>query len=123
VNVMSTESRVNTSPPHGSGWNAAASAIQPLYNLFVAAEEVVLTVDLPYVNQKSVKLKLPTKDSIEVYAETTKRITFHDLGAKHRHGEFTSYHAMIRMPVPVDEKRATKKFKRGLLEVHLPRTK
>ena len=123
MKVMSTESRVNTSPPHGSGWNAAASAIQPLYNLFVAAEEVVLTVDLPYVNQKSVKLKLPTKDSIEVYAETTKRITFHDLGAKHRHGEFTSYHAMIRMPVPVDEKRATKKFKRGLLEVHLPRTK
>jgi len=120
---MSTETRVNTSPPHSSGWNAATSAIQPLYTLFVAAEEVVLTVDLPYANQKSVKLKLPTKDSIEVFAETTKRITFHDLGAKHRHGEFTSYHAIIRMPVPVNEKQATRKFKRGILEVHLPRTK
>ena len=120
---MSTETRVNTSPPHGSGWNAATSTIQPLYNLFVAADEVVLTVDLPYANQKSVKLKLPTKDSIEVFAATTKRITFHDLGARHRHGEFTSYHTIIRMPVPVNEKRATRKFKKGLLEVHLPRTK
>jgi HSP20 family molecular chaperone IbpA len=120
---MSSESRINTSPPHGSAWNVVASSIQPLYNLFVAAGEVVLTVDLPYVNQKSVKLKLPTNDSIEVFAETTKPITFHDLGAKHRHGEFTSYHAIIRMPVPVNEKRASRKFKRGLLEIHLPRVK
>jgi HSP20 family molecular chaperone IbpA len=123
VSIMSSESRINTPPPHSSGWNVAASCIQPLYNLFVAAEEVVLTVDLPYVNQRSLKLESPTKDSFEVYAETTKRITFHDLGAKHRHGEFTCYHAIIRMPVPVDRKRATRKFKRGLLEVHLPRTK
>ncbi len=120
---MSSESRINTSPPHGSGWNVAASSIQPLYNLFVAAKEVVLTVDLPYANQKGVKVECPTEDSIEVYAETSRRITFKDLGAKHRHGEFTSYHAIIRMPVPVNEKRATRKFKRGLLEVHLPRTK
>jgi HSP20 family molecular chaperone IbpA len=111
------------SPPHGSGWNVAAACIQPLYNLFVALEEIVLTVDLPYADQKSVKLDCPTGDSIELYAETTKKITFADLGVKHRHGEFTAYHAIIRMPVAVDEKRATRKFKRGLLEVHIPRMK
>jgi len=118
--VLST-TRFDISPPQGSGWNVAAACIQPLYNLFVTAEEVVLTVDLPYVEQKSVKLKRSTEDSIEVYAETNRKITFKDLGIKHRRGEFTCYHAIIRMPVPVDERKITKKFKLGLLEVHIPR--
>ena len=89
----------------------------------MTAKEVVLTVDLPYVEQKGVKLRRSTEDSIEVHAETNRKITFKDLGIKHRHGEFTCYHAIIRMPVPVDERKLTKKFKRGLLEVHIPRAK
>lgn len=89
----------------------------------VTSNEVFLTVDLPYVNVKRVKLSCPTDDSIEVYAETSKKITFKDLGIKHRHGEFTSYHAIVHMPVPVNEKKITKKFKRGVLEVHIPRSK
>jgi HSP20 family molecular chaperone IbpA len=109
--------------PYGSSWNPAAACIQPLYDLFVAATEVVLTVDLPYVNQEHVKLTCPTDDSLEVYAETTRKITFRELGAKHRRGEFTCYRAMVRMPVPVDEKRISRSFKRGVLEIHIPRLK
>jgi len=120
---MSSESKSDFSPVHGSGWNVSAACIQPLYNLFVSVSEVVLTVDLPYVNEKSLKLLRRSQDSLELYAETVKKITFKDLGAKHRHGEFTCYRAMIRMPVPVDRKGVSKKFKRGLLEVHIPRIK
>ncbi len=118
---MSSESKSEFSPIHGSGWNVAAACIQPLYNLFLAATEVVLTVDLPYVNQKQVKLSCPTDDCVEIYAETSRKITFKELGAKHRHGHFTCYHARIRIPVPVDENRVTTEFKRGILEVHIPR--
>jgi len=89
--------------------------------MFVSAAEVVITVDLPYVNQTQVKLQCPSKDSIEVYAETNRKITFKDLGAKHRHGEFTCYHARIQIPVPVNEDKISSKFKRGVLEIHLPR--
>ena len=73
--------------------------------MFVAAAEVVLTVDLPYVNSKEVKLRCPANDVVEIYAETSKKITFKALGAKHRHGEFTCYHARIRIPAQVDEKK------------------
>jgi len=111
------------SPIHGSGWNAASASIEPLYNLFVAASELVLTVDLPYVNEKKVKLHCPTKEAIEISAVTTRKITFHELGAKHRHGEFTSYHARIRVPVQIDSKKIKSKFKHGVLEIHVPRTK
>ncbi len=119
------ESKAETEPPlaHTSGWNVAAACIEPLYNMFVAAAEVALTVDLPYVNQKEVKLSCPSNDLLEIYAETSKKITFKDLGLKHRHGEFTCYHTRIRMPVAVDESKMNCKFKRGVLEIHIPRLK
>lgn len=91
--------------------------------MFEGPTEVVLTFDLPYVNEKKVKLRCPTEDSVEVYAETNRKITFRDLGAKHRHGEFTCYRATIQIPVPVDERLISTKFKRGILEVHIPRLK
>jgi HSP20 family molecular chaperone IbpA len=89
----------------------------------VGATEVILTIDLPYVDQNKVKLGCPANDVLEILAETTRKITFKDLGIKHRHGEFTCYHARIRTPVPVDEARIKTHFKRGVLEVHLPRLK
>lgn len=108
---------------HTTSWNVAAACIEPLYNMFVAATEVVLTIDLPYVNEKEVKVRCPVNDVVEIYAKTSKKITFKDLGLKHRHGEFTCYHARIRIPVPVDENKIRTNFKRGVLEVHLPRLK
>lgn len=107
----------------GSGWNVALACIEPLYNLMVGVTEVTLTIDLPYVNQKQVRLGCPANDVLEIYAETSRKITFKDLGIKHRHGEFTCYRARIRTPVPIDETGIKTNFKRGVLEVHLPRLK
>lgn len=107
----------------GTGWNVTAACIEPLYNLMVGAAEIVLTIDLPYVDQKQVKLACPADDVLEIHAETTRKITFKDLGIKHRHGEFTCYHARIRTPVPVDETNIKTRFKRGVLEVHIARLK
>jgi HSP20 family molecular chaperone IbpA len=107
----------------GTGWNVTAACIEPLYDMMVGAAEVVLTIDLPYVDQKQVKLACPADDVLEIHAETTRKITFKDLGIKHRHGEFTCYHARIRTPVPVDEANIKTRFKRGVLEVHVPRMK
>jgi HSP20 family molecular chaperone IbpA len=112
-----------TSLSHSPSWNVANSSIEPLYNMMVGTAEVVLTIDLPYVDQKLVKLSCPANDIIEVTAVTSRKITFKDLGIKHRHGEFMSYHAMIRTPVPVDERKIRTSFKRGVLVVHLPRLK
>jgi HSP20 family molecular chaperone IbpA len=111
------------SPFHSSGWNVASACIEPLYNLTVGTNEVLLTIDLPYVNQNQVKLSCPENDIVELLAETIRKITFRDLGIKHRHGEFTCYHARIKMPVPVDESKMRAVFKRGVLEVRLWRLK
>jgi HSP20 family molecular chaperone IbpA len=120
---LDERSTVGVPLAHSSSWNVAGACIEPLYNVMVAATEVVLTIDLPYVNQKQVNLRCPADDVVEVYAETSKKITFKDLGFKHRHGEFTCYHARIRMPVSVDEGHMKRHFKRGVLEVHIRRLK
>jgi len=105
---------------HASGWNVASACIEPLYNLFITANEVVLTIDLPFVTAKRIRLRYLSPDAIEIYAETSKTITFKDLGVKHRHGEFTCYHARIKLPTPIKRK-MTSKLKRGVLEVHIER--
>ena len=104
-----------------SGWNEAAQSIEPLYNIAVGSDHVVVTVDLPYVNPDEVTLKVPADDTVEILANTKHRITFADMGVKHRGGQFKCYHARIHMPVPVVESGMMSKFKRGVLEVRLPR--
>ena len=104
-----------------SGWNEAAQSIEPLYNIAVGSSEVILTIDLPYVNLNEVTLKVPTDHTVEVSASTKRRITFAEMGVRHRGGEFKRYHARIRIPVPVAESGMTSIFKRGVLEIHLQR--
>lgn len=104
-----------------SSWNEAAQSIEPLYNIAVASSEVIVTVDLPYVNPEEVTLKVPADNTVEIHANTKRQITFADMGVRHRGGQFKGYHARIHMPVPVLESGMTSKFKRGVLEIHLPR--
>jgi HSP20 family molecular chaperone IbpA len=107
--------------PFTSGWNEAAQSIEPLYNISVGSHEVILTMDLPYVDPGQVTIKVPANDTIEVQANTKRRITFADMGVRHRGGQFKCYRARIHMPVPVVESGMTSKLKRGILQVNLPR--
>jgi len=107
--------------PFASGWNEAAQCIEPLYNIAVGSSEVILTVDLPYVDPQQVTIKVPANDTIEINANTKRQITFTDMGVRHRGGQFKCYRARIHMPVAVLESGMTSKFKRGILQVRLPR--
>lgn len=107
--------------PFASGWNEAAQCIEPLYDIAVSSTEVILTVDLPYVDSQQVTVKVPANDTIEINANTKRRITFADMGVGHRGGQFKCYRARIHMPVPVLESGMTSKFKRGVLQLNLPR--
>jgi HSP20 family molecular chaperone IbpA len=107
--------------PFASGWNEAAQSIEPLYNIAVGASEVILTVDLPYVDPQQITIKIPANDTIEISANTKRQITFADMGVRHRGGQFKCYRARIHMRVAVVESGMTSKLKRGILQIHLPR--
>jgi len=104
-----------------SGWNETCSTIEPLSDIILGASEVVVTMDLEYVDPYAVQVSVKADDIIEVQAKTKHKIRMHDLGVKHRKSEFSLYHTVLHMPVPVNEEGITYKLKRGILEIHLPR--
>jgi len=83
----------------------------------------VVTADLPYTEPQTMKVEAVSEDLIEIAARIKQKLRFDDFGITHRKGEFTSFRRQDRIPVPVNIERMKIHFKRGILEVHLPRKK
>ncbi len=104
-------------------WNTRACCLEPLCNVFVTIDEVVVTADLPNTNPESVKVEATGGNSIVIRANMKRKLRFDDFGITHRRGEFSSFRCQVRIPVPVDTKRMQLSFKRGILQIRLPRKK
>lgn len=102
-------------------WNCRTCTMEPLRDIMVSSDEVVVTVDLPYAEQSTIEVKPISKDTIEISAKMRRKISFDDLGITHHRGEFQRFHCRTRIPVPVYMDRMEIRFKRGILEIRLPR--
>ena len=104
-------------------WDLQSCCLEPLCSVFVSADEVVVTADLPNINPKNIKVEAIGEDLIEINAKMKRKLHFEDFGITHRQGEFSAFRCQTRIPVPVDTKKMKTQFKHGILEVHLPRKK
>lgn len=104
-------------------WDLQSCCLEPLCNVFVSVDEVVVTADLPNIDPKNIKVEAVEEDLIEITAKMKRKVHFEDFGITHRQGEFSAFRCQTRIPVPVDIKQMKTQFKRGILEVHLPRKK
>jgi HSP20 family molecular chaperone IbpA len=102
-------------------WNQRTSTIEPLRDILVTPDEVIVTADLPYAEESSVKVKPLNEDTIEINAKMTRKVRFADFGITQHAGEFQTFHCQTRIPVSVDTKKMEIRLKRGILEIHLPR--
>lgn len=102
-------------------WDVESCSLEPLRSVSVAADEVVITADLPYTKPETVKVEAVSEDLIEIVAEMRGKLRFDDLGIAYRDGEFNCLRCKARIPVPVDTGRMKIHFKRGIIEIHLPR--
>ena len=102
-------------------WNLKTSTIEPLSDLIVAPTEVVVTVDLPFTRESTLQVKVVGEDTLEVSAKMKRKMTFKDMGMTHQVGEFQRFHFLSHIPVPVQMKKMKIRFKKGILEVHIPR--
>jgi HSP20 family molecular chaperone IbpA len=102
-------------------WNTESCCLEPLCNVFVTPDEVVITADLPNAEHESVKVEALSGDLIEITAEMKRKMRFDDFGITHREGEFSSLRCQPRIPVPIDTKRMKISFKHGILEIRFPR--
>jgi HSP20 family molecular chaperone IbpA len=102
-------------------WNTESCCLEPLCNVFVTPDEVVITADLPNAEHESVKVEALSEDLIEITAKMKRKMRFDDFGITHREGEFSSLRCQPRIPVSVDTKRMKISFKHGILEIRFPR--
>ncbi|MGQ9460039.1 MAG: Hsp20/alpha crystallin family protein [Candidatus Bathyarchaeaceae archaeon] len=107
--------------PERPSWDTESCCLEPLCNVFVTPNEVVITADLPNTEPATLKVEAMGEDLIEITAKLKRKMRFDDFGITHREGEFSLLRCQTRMPVPVDTKRMRISFKRGILEIRLPR--
>ena len=110
-------------PIQHPSWNIEAHTIEPLCNVFVAPNQVVVTADLPFSDPNSIKVEPIDDKTLEISARMKRRVCCEDLGIIHHKGEFSTFNCQTRISVPVDMKKRDVKFKKGILEVRLPRKK
>jgi len=110
-------------PTEQPTWDIQAHTIEPLCNVFVAPDEVIVTADLPFSEPDSIKVEPIDRKTLEISAKMKRRVCCDDLGIFHQTGEFSTFNCQTRIPVPVDLGRRKAKFKKGILEIRLPRKK
>lgn len=102
-------------------WNQRASTIEPLRDILVTPDVVIVTADLPYAEENKVQVKPLDDNVIEIIAKMRRKVRFADFGITHHAGEFRMLRCQTRIPVPVDMKNMEIRIKRGVLEIRLPR--
>ena len=102
-------------------WDLKTCAIEPLREITVKPTEVVVTVDLPYADKKTVQVEAADASSLEISAEMKKKIRLTELGITHRQGIIQRFHAWIHVPVTVNMDKMKIEHKKGILEIRLPR--
>ena len=102
-------------------WNLKAGTMEPLKDMKVTSTEVVVTVDLPLTVESSLQVKPLDEETLEISAKMKRTVHFKEFGVTHHKGEFQRFHSHVRVPVPVKMDDIKIKFKKGLLEIHIPR--
>ncbi len=102
-------------------WDVESHCLEPLCNIYVVRDEVVVTADLPYAVPDTIRVEAVSEELIEITAKMERELCFDDFGITHRKGEFSTFRCRVRIPVPVDTERAKVQYKRGILEARLPR--
>jgi HSP20 family molecular chaperone IbpA len=104
-----------------ASWNCRSCTMEPLRDIMVTPKEVIVTVDLPYTEENTVHVKPLDKNTIEISAKMRRKIRFDDFGITHYKGEFQTFHCQTHIPVPVQMDNIEIRFKKGILEIRLPR--
>ena len=107
--------------PERPSWDVRNRCLEPLTHISVAPDEVVITMDLPFVKPETIRVRPLEEGLIEVVAEMKRALSPRELGMVHVEGELRELRCRTRVPVPVEMRAMKFVFRKGILEVRLPR--
>ncbi|RLI01841.1 hypothetical protein DRO30_03525 [Candidatus Bathyarchaeota archaeon] len=100
--------------------NVPSKELQPLTHISETEENLIITIDLPCVRKEDIKVNA-TENMVRVEAPMRECVRIDFYGPFQRGAEFEVFKKTIKLPTPVDPKRAKARFKSGILEIILPK--
>ncbi|MBC7130930.1 Hsp20/alpha crystallin family protein [Candidatus Bathyarchaeota archaeon] len=113
--------RLRESLVESPSWDCKTCTMEPLSDVTVTNDEVIVTVDLPYAEENTIRVTPTSKDTIEVSAKMKRKVSFNDFGITHHRGEFHTFRCQVHIPVPVYLDKMEIRLKKGILEIRIPR--
>jgi HSP20 family protein len=97
--------------------------MEPLTDIRETEDEIIMTVDLPFVSSKEDIELYVYEQAVEINAKTKRSIRWDRWGAHHRYMEFNHYRKVVELPVKVDPNAVRATFKAGILEIRIRKKK
>ena len=102
-------------------WNHLRKCLEPLVEIYETEDEVIVRFDMPYVKSREDITLHATEDYLRVEAKMEKSVQFSRWGTFQRSVCFQNYYKEVPLPAPVDPSQAKAIFRKGVLEVRLPK--
>jgi len=102
------------------GLDLADGSLEPLCYLEDRGEYFLVSAELPIVDKKDVHVFL-TGDALEISARMKRTCTFRRMGSVESQYEFRSLRKALALPSGIDADKARARFKKGILEIKLPK--
>lgn len=97
--------------------------MEPLTDIRETEDEIIMTVDLPFVTSKEDIELYVYEQAVEINAKTKRSIRWDRWGAHHKYMEFNHYRKVVELPVKVDPDNVKATFKAGILEIRIKKKK
>lgn len=101
-------------------WDSNRSCLEPLAEVEETDEEIIVRVDMPYVDKENVKVQV-VENVLIIEASIKHVIKFDRWGTFQREAAFYKYYKEIPLPAKVKAEEAKASLRRGILEIRLPK--
>ncbi len=102
-------------------WNAEKCCLTPLIEVQNLSDEIILMIDLPYVEKKGDIELDATEKTVEIKAKLKRPYRFEGWGTVQKEIDFRTYRRKIKLPEEIIPEKAQATFKNGILKVKLPK--
>ena len=99
-------------------WDVKNRRLEPLAHLRETEDKVIITVDLPLVKKKDIKLNI-VNDVLEVDATMQRCIKFEKWGTVQRQCEFESFYKAMKLPRQANMDKIKAQFNKGILIIEI----
>lgn len=95
--------------------------LEPLAHVKEEEDKIIVTVDLPYVKRKEdISINI-SGNNLVIEAKMRRSVQYSTLAGIYRDLSFDTYRKVIKLPENVEPDEAIAKFRRGILEVIIPK--